>query len=79
MQSCNHQDAKLQLLECKVTPIMVQSYQHQDAKLQLSGCKATPIMVQSYKHQDEIPNFFDFNSAYLLTINSPLSIERQSA
>ena len=50
-----------------------------DAKLQLSECKVTPIMVQSYKHQDAIPNFFDFNSAYLLTINSPLSIERQSA
>ena len=31
MQRSNHQDAKLQLLECKVTPIMVQSYKHQDA------------------------------------------------
>ena len=31
MQKSNHQDAKLQLLECKVTPIMVQSYKHQDA------------------------------------------------
>ena len=57
----------------------MQRSNHWDAKLQLSGCKVTPIMVQSYKHQDAIPNFFDFNSAYLLTINSPLSIERQSA
>ena len=72
MQRSNHQDVKLHLLECKATPIMVQSYKHQE-------CKATPIMVQSYQHQDAIPNFFDFNSAYLLTINSPLSIERQSA
>ena len=31
MQKSNHQDAKLQLLECKVTPIMMQSYKHQDA------------------------------------------------
>ena len=57
----------------------MQRSNHQDAKLHLSECKATPIMVQSYKHQDAIPNFFDFNSAYLLTINSPLSIERQSS
>ncbi len=56
----------------------MQRSNHQDAKLQLLECKVTPIMVQSYKHQDAIPNFFDFNSAYLLTINSPLSIERQS-
>ena len=56
----------------------MQRSNHQDAKLQLLECKATPIMVQSYQHQDAIPNFFDFNSAYLLTINSPLSIERQS-
>ena len=57
----------------------MQRSNHQDAKLQLLECKVTPIMVQSYQHQDAIPNFFDFNSAYLLTINSPLSIERQSA
>ena len=31
MQKSNHQDAKLHLSECKVTPIMVQSYKHQDA------------------------------------------------
>ena len=31
MQRSDHRDAKLQLLECKVTPIMVQSYKHQDA------------------------------------------------
>ena len=57
----------------------MQRSNHWDAKLHLSECKVTPIMVQSYQHQDAIPNFFDFNSAYLLTINSPLSIERQSA
>ena len=57
----------------------MQRSSHQDAKLHPLECKVTPIMVQSYKHQDAIPNFFDFNSAYLLTINSPLSIERQSA
>ena len=57
----------------------MQRSNHQDAKLQLLECKVTPIMVQSYQHQDAIPNFFDFNSAYLLTINSPFSIERQSA
>ena len=57
----------------------VQRSNHQDVKSHLSECKVTPIMVQSYKHQDAIPNFFDFNSAYLLTINFPLSIERQSA
>ena len=56
----------------------MQRSNHQDAKLQLLECKVTPIMVQSYQHQDAIPNFFGFNSAYLLTINSPLSIERQS-
>ena len=57
----------------------MQRSNHQDAKWHLSEPKVTPIMVQSYQHQDAIPNFFDFNSAYLLTINSPLSIERQSA
>ena len=31
MQKSNHQDAKLHLLECKVTPIMVQRYKNQDA------------------------------------------------
>ena len=31
MQKSNHQDAKLHLLECKVTPIMVQSNNYRDA------------------------------------------------
>ena len=31
MQRSNHQEAKLQLLECKVTPIMVQSNNYRDA------------------------------------------------
>ena len=31
MHKSDHRDAKLHLLECKVTPIMVQSYKHQDA------------------------------------------------
>ena len=30
MQKSNHWDAKLHLLECKVTPIMVQSYNYQN-------------------------------------------------
>ena len=30
MQRSNHWDAKLHPLECKVTPIMVQSYNYQD-------------------------------------------------
>ena len=47
MQRSNHQDAKLHPLECKVTPIMVQSYILWSAKLHLSECKVTPIMVQS--------------------------------
>ena len=31
MQKSNHWDAKLHLLECKVTPIMVQSNNYRDA------------------------------------------------
>ena len=31
MQKSSHQDARLHLLECKVTPIMVQSYNYRDA------------------------------------------------
>ena len=31
MQRSNHWDAKLHLLECKVTPIMVQRYKNHDA------------------------------------------------
>ena len=31
MQKSNHRDEKLHLLECKVTPITIQSYKNQDA------------------------------------------------
>ena len=31
MQKSAHRDAKLHLLECKVTPITIQSYKNQDA------------------------------------------------
>ena len=31
MQKSSHQDARLHLLECKVTPIMMQSYNYRDA------------------------------------------------
>ena len=69
MQRSIHQDAKLHLLECEVTAIMVQSYifgvqnnSHHGAKLQLSGC-------------DSI--FFGFNLAYLPTTNAPLLIKSQ--
>ena len=57
----------------------MQSCNHFGEKLHLSECKVTPIMVQSYKHQDAIPNFFDFNSAYLPTANAPLPIKSQSS
>ena len=57
----------------------MQRSNRQDVKLHLSECKVTPIMVQSYKHQDAIPNFFDFNSAYLPTANAPLPIKSLSS
>ena len=79
MQKSNHWDAKLHLLECKVTPIMVQSYILWSAKLHLSECKVTPIMVQSYKHQDAIPNIFGFNLKYPPTITSLPYIKNQSS
>ena len=47
----------------------MQRSNHQDAKWQLLWCKVTSFGVQSYKHQDAIPNFFDFNLKYLLSIN----------
>ena len=65
MQRRNHWDAKLHLLECKVTPIMVQSYILWSAKLHLSECKVTPIMVQRYKNHDASPNIFDPERAVL--------------
>ena len=40
MQRSNHQDAKLQLLEYKVTPIMVQSCNFRSVKLQPSKCNS---------------------------------------
>ena len=55
----------------------MQKSNHQDAKLHPLECKVTAIMVQSYKHQDAIPIFLSFNLTYLLTINSPFSIEIQ--
>ena len=39
MQKSNHQDAKLHLLECKVTPIMVQRYKNHDASPNIFGPK----------------------------------------
>ena len=39
MQKSNHWDAKLHLLECKVTPIMVQRYKNQDASPNIFGPK----------------------------------------
>ena len=47
----------------------MQKSNHQDAKLHPLERKVTPIMVQSYKHQDAIPNFFNFNLKYILSIN----------
>ena len=38
-------------------------------KKQPSGCKVASIGVQSYNHQNAIPNFFDFNWKYILSIN----------
>ena len=55
----------------------MQKSNHQDAKLHPLECKVTAIMVQSYNYQDAIPIFFGFNLTYLLTINSPSSIEIQ--
>ena len=40
MQKSNHQDAKLQLSEYKVTPIMVQSCNFRSVKLQTSKCNS---------------------------------------
>ena len=39
MQRSNHWDAKLHLLECKVTPIMVQRYKNHDASPNIFGPK----------------------------------------
>ena len=39
MQRRNYWDAKLYLLECKVTPIMVQSYKNHDASPNVFGPK----------------------------------------
>ena len=39
MQKSNHRDAKMQLLECKVTPITIQSYKNQDASPNIFGPK----------------------------------------
>ena len=59
MQRSNHQDAKLQLLECKVTPIMVQSYNYQDAipiffGFNLASLPTTnaPLLIKSQSSQN---------------------------
>ena len=69
--------AKKQPSRYKVASFGVQSNTHHGAKLHPLECKVTPIMVQSYNYQDAIPIFFGFNLTYLLTINSPFSIEIQ--
>ena len=56
MQKSNHWDAKLQLSEYKVTPIMVQSCNFRSVKLQTSKCNS---------------KFFGFNLAYFPTTNAP--------
>ena len=47
------------------------------AKKQPSRYKVTTIVMQSYILRNEIPNFFNFNLAYLPTTNAPLPIKSQ--
>ena len=67
MQKSDHQEAKLQLLECKVTPIMVQSYKHQDA---------TPNFFDyNLKYIPSINGgFFDWKYLHLPSDNALLSL-----
>ena len=47
-------------------------------KKQPSRSKVTTIVMQSYILRNAIPNFFNFNLAYLPTINASLLTKRQS-
>ena len=49
-----------------------------NAKKQPSRCKVTTIVMQSYILRNAIPIFFNFNLAYLPTINASLLTKRQS-
>ena len=48
-----------------------------NAKKQPLGCKVTTIVMQSYILRNAIPDFFNFNLAYLPTTNVPLPIKSQ--
>ena len=86
MQKSSHQDARLHLLECKVTPIMVQSNNYQNAIPNIFGFNLkhppttnAPLPIKSHPSQNCIIIQFECIFMQFWTILSLLIVKMKRA